>query len=123
VRLPVTALLLLVLATAAGCGDSGEPSRPPAANEVVMTDYDFAPSDVTVRPGTELTVRNEGQVAHNLTVEREGKRLIGTDSLIAKQSEGLKVEVPPGRYEMVCTLPGHEQQGMVGSIVVEQDGP
>jgi plastocyanin len=84
-----------------------------------MTEYEFKPRDATVKRGTELTVRNDGQIAHNLTVERSdspGDKLIGTDSFLGGRSKTLKVDLAPGRYKVVCTVPGHEQLGMVGTL-------
>ena len=112
-------LLLPAACWAAACGGSDEPPRPPGPNEIVMTEYEFDPRDATVRRGTELTVRNEGEIAHNLTVERGGEELIGTDSFLGGKSEKLKVDIAPGRYTMVCTIPGHDQLGMVGTMRVE----
>jgi plastocyanin len=114
------ALFLASLAFAAGCG-SERSSRPPGPNEVVMTDYRFHPADATVKRGVELTVRNEGQVAHNLTVERDDgthEKLIETDTFLTGESRKLRVDLSAGRYAIVCTVPGHEQRGMVGTLTV-----
>jgi plastocyanin len=113
---------LLVALSIAGCGSADEPSPPPGRNEVVMTEYEFTPRNLTVRSGVALTVRNEGEIAHNLTVEpsrTSGEKLIGTDSFLGGRSEKLKVDIPPGRYAMVCTVPGHLQLGMTGTLMVK----
>jgi plastocyanin len=118
---PRLVLLLIPLAAVSACGGSDEPSAPPGPNEVVMTEYEFIPKHATVRRGTELTVRNDGQIAHNLTVEQSGSsddRLAGTDSFLGGRSKKLMLDLPPGRYAMVCTVPGHEQLGMTGTIRV-----
>jgi plastocyanin len=114
-------LVLIPLATVAGCGGSDEPSRPPGPNEVVMTEYEFTPREATVKRGAELTVRNDGQIAHNLTIERSassGQKLAGTDSFLGGRSKTLKVDLSPGRYAIVCTVPGHQQLGMAGTLRV-----
>jgi plastocyanin len=117
VKLLTWAFPLLLLAAASGCG-SDEPVRPPGPNEIVMTEYEFTPRNAAVDRGTELTVRNEGQIAHNLTVEQGGEKLIGTDSFLGGRTKTLRVDLRPGRYKIVCTVPGHEQLGMVGSLRV-----
>ena len=59
-----------------------------------------------------IHVTNEGEIAHNLKIERgpdpskETDELAGTDSFLPGDSENLKVDLPPGRYAMVCTVPG-----------------
>jgi plastocyanin len=122
-KLLVHGLALVLLAAASGCGaDADGPTRPPGPNEVVMSEYKFTPRSMTVKRGTELTVRNDGQIAHNLTVERtdsSGEKLIGTDSFLGGRSKTLKVDLAPGRYKVVCTVPGHEQLGMVGALQVK----
>jgi plastocyanin len=120
-KLVPLALLLPALASGSGCGGSDAPMRPPGPDEVVMTEYEFTPRSVTVKRGAELNVRNEGQIAHNLTVERirpGTRKLIGTDSFLGGRSTRLRVDLPPGRYKMLCTVPGHEQLGMVGTLAV-----
>ena len=120
------ALACLAPALIAGCGNDDGPapsSREP--NTVVMSDYEYHPPDVQVRRGQTLTVVNEGGIAHNLTIERgpdprdETDRLAGTDSFLKGDSEQLRVDLAPGRYVMVCTVPGHRELGMVGTLAVE----
>jgi uncharacterized cupredoxin-like copper-binding protein len=116
-------LLLLVpapLAAATGCGGYDNQSGPAGAGEIVMTEYRFNPRDATVKGGTELNVRNEGQIAHDLTLEQPGsnQRVIGTDTFLGGDGGKLRVDLPPGRYKMVCTVPGHEERGMVGTLRV-----
>jgi len=86
-----------------------------------MSEYEFTPGAATVKRGTDLNVRNDGEIAHNLTIERSGSagKRAGTDSFLGGRSEQLRVDLPPGRYRMVCTVPGHEQLGMAGSLTVE----
>jgi len=114
------AVPVLLLAAAGGCGGSDEPARPPGPDEVVMTEYEFNPRTATFQQGVELTVRNDGEIAHNLTVERKDTddKLIGTDSFLGGRSKTIKLDLPPGSYKMVCTVPGHEQLGMVGTLRV-----
>jgi plastocyanin len=115
------ALMLAPLAAVAGCGGSDAGSRPPGPNEVVMTEFKFDPAARTVKRGTQLSVRNDGQIAHDLTVVQPApsdRRLIGTDTLISGDSGKLGVDLPSGRYRMVCTVPGHERRGMAGTLRV-----
>jgi plastocyanin len=113
---------------AAGCGDgddSGNGSASaPADLTVKMSEYKFDPRDVTVAPGAVIRVTNEGEIAHNLKVERgpdprkETQELTGTDSFLPGDSETLTVDLPRGRYAMVCTVPGHRELGMTGTFRV-----
>jgi plastocyanin len=119
------ALAFPALLLASGCGSAKEPSTPVGANTVRMTEYEFDPSRLTVRHGTAITVTNVGEIAHNLTVERgpdpreQSTELAGTSSFLPGRSKELKLELAAGRYVMVCTVPGHRQLGMVGTLIVK----
>jgi plastocyanin len=90
-----------------------------------MDEYSFDPEDATVKRGASITVENDGQIAHNLTIEegpdpkKESKKLAGTSTFLGGKSEKLEVDVQPGKHAMVCTVAGHRELGMIGTITVE----
>jgi plastocyanin len=89
-----------------------------------MDEYRFLPDDVSVRRGRALLVENRGEIAHNLVIERgpdpkeKGARLAGTDTFLPGKTKRLEVRLSPGRYAMVCTVVGHRELGMVGTVTV-----
>jgi plastocyanin len=142
--LRILALLLvaLVVAFGAGCGgdDGGgdttsaittgtttEPADTATAQSisVSMDEFSFDPKDVTVRKGGTIEVTNEGAVAHNLTIEQgpdpteKTRKLAGTSTFLPGKSESLDVNIDPGKYAIVCTVSGHRDSGMVGTITVK----
>jgi plastocyanin len=124
VRLRPIVLAFVALA-ATGCGSSDDESATAGTDLTVkMTDYRFQPRDVTVAPGATIRVTNEGEIAHNLKIERgpdakdKTQELAGTDSFLPGDGETLEVSLPRGRYAMVCTVPGHRELGMTGSLRV-----
>src|SRR3954468_13669091 len=64
-------VVLLVTGAPAGAllGGCGEDTRPPPGT-VTMREYEFVPKDMSVESGRALTVVNDGEIAHNLTIER-----------------------------------------------------
>ena len=120
---PLVAAIAVLPALLGGCGGD-DANLPKGPGTVAMKEYQFIPSKVTVRRGATLTVANAGNIAHNLTVERgpdpkkESARLIGTSSFLPGKSQRLRVGLRPGRYAIVCTVPGHRQLGMVGTLTV-----
>jgi plastocyanin len=124
---PLPIALVCAILAAAGCGGDDGSANSAAGTDltVTMKDYEFQPRDVTVGRGAVIHVTNEGQIAHNLKVERgpdpnqETDELAGTDSFLPHDSENLKVDLPPGRYAMACTVPGHRELGMTGKLTVK----
>jgi plastocyanin len=129
-------LVVAAVALAAGCGgdDDGddtagttgaETTAGGGASTVGMTEFEFDPNDLTVSQGDTITAQNDGNVEHNLTIregpdpEQETAELAATPDVQSGDSAELTVDVDPGKHSMVCTLPGHAEQGMIGTITVE----
>jgi plastocyanin len=120
--LPLAALALLV----AGCGGDDEQGRTvtaPASGavRVVAKEYSFDPATIVMRgPGT-LSVRlvNEGSLAHNLRLMKDGEELGGTPSFPAGESRSARLPVVRGSYEFICTVGDHAELGMRGTLKVD----
>ena len=129
------AIAFAVLATmlgvfAVGRSLSVEP-RPSAGTEAAAGDAAAAPVEVTLSefaiassidpvPAAPVTVTNEGSAAHNLAIR--GTELTTSD-LDSGATETLDLSsLAPGTYEWLCTIPGHEQAGMVGEVTIAADG-
>jgi len=139
----ILALLAAVLAVALapGCGgDSGSDTSAtttgtttgtatkPAGGgttTVAVDEFTIEPKDLTVSRGATLDVKNYGAIAHNLTFEKgpdpteKSQKLAGTSTFLGGKSEKLDVKLAPGKYAMVCTVSGHRDAGMVGTITVK----
>lgn len=120
--LPLAALALLV----AGCGGDDEPGRTvtaPAggAVRVVAKEYSFDPATIVMRgPGTvRVTLVNEGSLAHNLRLTKDGDELGGTQSFPGGESRSARLRVEPGSYEFICTVGDHAELGMMGTLKVD----
>ena len=95
-----------------------QPSDPAApAIEVEATEFAFRPERVVIETGTtlNLTLVNHGRLVHDLSIPELGLQLVAPPGRAA--TTALRV-TEAGEYEMLCTVPGHAQAGMVGSIVV-----
>jgi plastocyanin len=136
--LAVLTLLISVGLIAAGCGDDDDDSGDSAATTgtttaadtgggettVAMTEYEFDPSDLSVASGDTVALDNEGELPHNLTiVEGEptggGAEVAASDDIPGGESGTMTVDAEPGEYGMLCTIPGHAEQGMTGTAKVE----
>jgi plastocyanin len=119
--LTLAALALLV----AGCGDDDQGGRTVTAPadgsvRVVAKEYSFDPSTILVEgPGAlHITLRNDGSLAHNLKLLRDGKELGGTPSFPPGRSESATVRLAKGDYEFICTVGDHAELGMRGKLTV-----
>ncbi len=78
----------------------------------------FKLSKAVVPRGTVIfTVTNNGKVAHDFSF---GSRGGGTVLLEPGESATLKVKfLKPGNYTYICTVPGHQEAGMIGVVKVK----
>lgn len=79
----------------------------------------FDKTRATVRSG-QVTVHftNDSSVPHNVTVA-QGSRTLGATKTITGSNATLKLDLRPGDYVFFCSVPGHRQLGMQGTLTAE----
>jgi uncharacterized cupredoxin-like copper-binding protein len=95
----------------------------PAEVRIVSTEFKFAPANVRVTAGRMVTLvldNSGGETEHGLFVPGLGFRLQAKAGEIARNST---VFVKPGEYKFICDLPGHQEAGMNGTLIVGPFGP
>lgn len=119
---------LATLALLAGCGgdDDEGTSRTVTidagkAVEVKAREYSFNPDRIVLNGAGPLTItlENEGDLAHNLRVLRNGEEVGGTPSFAGDQTKSARVRLEPGKYELLCTVGDHAELGMKGELEVK----
>lgn len=88
-----------------------------ADHGVTSTDNAFDTDAIEAKPGDTITLTNDGFAQHNLVIDELG---IGTDLLNNGQSMTITIpsDAAPGEYEFYCSVPGHKESGMVGTITI-----
>jgi plastocyanin len=87
-------------------------------------EYSFEPTKVVVNSGTtaptvvRFVLRNNGSLAHDLHVERDGQDLGGTPVFGPGATKTGQATLSPGTYEFLCTVGGHADLGMKGTLTV-----
>ena len=85
-----------------------------------MTEFGFALTEsgapVTSVPSGQVTfvVTNNGSILDNLVL----KTVYMGPLIDHGQTQSFTVGIAPGSYKYQCDLPGHAQQGMMGTLVV-----
>jgi plastocyanin len=80
----------------------------------------FTEDKATAKAG-EVTVNftNSSPVPHDVRIEDDsGKELGGTET-ISEGSESAEVDLKPGTYTFFCSVPGHREAGMEGTVTVK----
>lgn len=105
--------------------DGGQSGTASDAATVDMVELAFEPAEVAITAGGTIEATNSGATPHNLTIEQgpdpatPTSELAATEDVAAGESAQLTVDLDPGTYAMVCTIPGHREGGMVGTLTVQ----
>jgi len=125
------ALVAAAVASALGLGACGGEPDPvtdrDATLRLSLTEYRIEPQVIRVRPGrVHIVARNEGRLAHNLRVRslvrERGEEIQEFGEFSATAFPGGRVTgdvtLPPGKFELVCTIGNHDDLGQTGTLIV-----
>lgn len=80
----------------------------------------YTVAEASAKSGT-VTVKfdNPQGLTHDVAIENEKGETIGKTDLIADEETSTTVKLKPGTYTYYCTVPGHREAGMEGTLVVK----
>lgn len=79
----------------------------------------FRQSSLTASSGTvTIDFENQSPVPHNVTVADSSGKVLGQTPTFMGGSKTLTLKLTKGTYTYYCTVPGHEQAGMKGTLTV-----
>lgn len=102
--------------------DGGHDESTPVAEgarriEVVATSFAFDPDEITVTAGEDIAiVLSSEDLLHDFTIDDIDVHVAADDGETAEG--GLRAE-EPGEFPYYCTVTGHREAGMEGTLVVE----
>jgi uncharacterized cupredoxin-like copper-binding protein len=135
-------LAFVVVVTLAACGSTSATPTTTQSFAVAAKEFGFAPAQLTVTAGqpVELTFQNTGAVEHDWSVreidlagnptatDATGGHMTGDTHDAPKlhvaagpAAQGKLTFTPSkaGTYEVLCTVAGHKEAGMVGTLTVK----
>jgi plastocyanin len=62
---------------------------------------------------------NPQALAHDVAIEDSNGEQIGKTDVITEGEDSATVKLEPGKYTFYCTVPGHREAGMEGTLTVE----
>jgi plastocyanin len=124
----VAATMTAAVATGGEAGvehAAGAATPPPATGRALALAADpggalrFDKTRAAVLSGR-VTVRltNDSTTEHNVTIA-QGSKTLGATKTITKSTDTLALDLTPGDYVFFCSVPGHRQAGMQGTLTVE----
>jgi plastocyanin len=102
------------------------PAAQTAEVKVAATDLKFTPPTIQAKVGQPLKIvlENKGAIEHDITFPTiKADKPASSLKAVAKTGQTASVEFTPtakGSYEYICTIPGHKEAGMKGTINVAE---
>ena len=80
----------------------------------------FDTNQLTAKAG-KLTVdfTNNSAIAHDVVVSDQGNKVLGQTPVFDGGTKSFNVTLKPGTYTYYCSVPGHRQAGMQGTLTVK----
>jgi len=113
--LPLAATLMLALSLPAYAGETGQAPQVAAAEAggVTISNFAFAPSVLTVAPGTKVTWANNDEEPHTV-MSADGGKMFKSPALDTDDKFSFTFD-QPGTYKYFCSIHPH----MTGLIIVK----
>ena len=83
------------------------------------TEIAYDTTELSSKPG-EVTIEftNPAALEHDVAIEQGGKEIAKSDT-IAQGETSVSAELAAGEYTFFCTVPGHAEAGMTGTLTVK----
>lgn len=115
-------MVLVACGGGGGNGDSGNGGGGAADGAITVQagpGFVFDPNSITVSAGEEvtITINNADTIDHDFVIDE-----FNVDSGVLSGGESTTVSFTPsepGTYEFYCSVPGHRESGMVGTLIVQ----
>ena len=106
-------------------GGSKEAPPPPAKGPGGTLQLAASPTEIAYdttalssKPGkVTIDFTNPSALEHDVAIEQNGKQ-IAVSALIGKGKTSVSADLAPGTYTFLCTVPGHAEAGMQGTLTV-----
>jgi plastocyanin len=137
-KLVLVALCAMGPLALAACGSSSSSSTTTAASSTTSTTQAAAgggqtlslaadPSalayqqtSLSAKPGkATIDFDNPSAIGHDVCVQDSSGKEVGCSDIIQQSKTTLDVDLKPGTYTYFCSVDGHEQAGMKGTLTVK----
>ena len=80
----------------------------------------YTTTEVTTTPGKKtLELVNPQPLPHDIRIEDSSGKIVGQTAVITESEDTGTANLKPGTYTFFCSVPGHRQAGMEGTLKVK----
>ncbi len=83
-------------------------------------DLAYTTTKATTKAGkVTIDFNNPQALTHDVAIETSSGKEVGATELIASGEDSTTVDLEPGTYTFYCSVPGHREAGMEGTLTVK----
>jgi plastocyanin len=101
--------------TAGGGGGSTVDISTPSGSDLAYDQKDVSATAGSVT----IDFDNKQATPHDVTIEDSGGSELGKTDLVSSQTTSTTVDLQAGTYTFFCSVPGHREAGMEGTLTVK----
>jgi uncharacterized cupredoxin-like copper-binding protein len=80
----------------------------------------YTEKSATAKAGTvNIELNNPQQLSHDVAIEDSSGKIVGETELVSDGTATATADLKPGTYTFFCTVPGHREAGMEGTLTVK----
>jgi plastocyanin len=101
---------------------SASPSSSPSSLNLAAkgSQLQFSTNALTAKAGkVTIDFTNNSALQHNVTLSDSGNKIVGNTPTFVGGSKSFSATLKPGTYTYYCSVPGHRQAGMQGTLTVK----
>lgn len=104
--------------TTSGAPASGSGNVSLSANSSGQLEY--STKSLSAKAGkVTISFTNMAPLSHNVSIESSSGQTLGATPTFSGGTKTLSLELKPGTYKFFCSVPGHRQAGMEGTLTVK----
>lgn len=85
-----------------------------------MTDLAFDTTTLESKPGkVTIDLDNPSTIPHNIAIESTDGDILDESETVSASTTSSSASLSPGTYTFLCTVPGHAEAGMQGTLTVK----
>jgi plastocyanin len=80
----------------------------------------YTETDVTAKAGTDtIDFDNPASIGHDVVIEDQSGSEVASTDVITDSTTSTTADLKPGTYTFFCSVPGHREAGMEGTLTVK----
>ena len=95
-------------------------ARPSSSKPIRADSSPYTETDVSAKAGNDtIDFNNPASIGHDVVIEDQSGSEVASTDMITDSTTSTTADLKPGTYTFFCSVPGHREAGMEGTLTVK----